>query len=76
MDDQEEIAHLEKLISLRKKSLYNLEEMLASYGADQPLHLLNSLTMVKEELARYAKQLEMLTGASRETENNLHTFPL
>ena len=55
--DPEEINHLEKVISLRKKSLYNLEEMLASYGADQPLHLVNSLTMVKEEIARYTKQL-------------------
>jgi len=68
--DQEEIAHLEKMISLRKKSLYSLEEMLANYGADQPLHLINSLTMVKEEIARYTKQLESLTGTSKEIEKS------
>ena len=36
--DKEEIAHLERMISLHKKNLYMLEEMLATYGADQPLH--------------------------------------
>src|SRR4030095_9398996 len=68
--DREEITHLEKMISLRKKSLYNLEEMLASYGTDQPLHLINSLTMVKEEIARYTKQLEGITGTSKEIEKS------
>jgi len=68
--DQEEIAHLEKMISLRKKSLYTLEEMLANYGADQPLHLINSLTMVKEEIARYTKQIEGITGTSKEIEKS------
>lgn len=63
--DQEEIDHLEKMIALRKKNLYTLEEMLASYGIDQPLHLVNSLTMAKEEIARYTKQLESLTGSSK-----------
>lgn len=68
--DKEDIAHLEKMISLRRQSLYNLEEMLANYGADQPLHLLNSLTMVKEELARYTRQLETATGTSKEVEKS------
>ena len=45
MENQIEIAHLEKMISLHKKTLYTIEEMLASYGVDQPLHLVNSLTM-------------------------------
>jgi len=68
--DEEEITHLETMISLRKKSLYNLEEMLASYGADQPLHLVNSLTMVREEIARYTKQLEIIAGNSKELEKS------
>src|SRR3972149_7489102 len=68
--DKEEITHLEKMISLRKKSLYSLEEMLATYGADQPLHLINSLTMVKEEITRYTKRIESITGTSKENEKS------
>jgi tetratricopeptide (TPR) repeat protein len=68
--DQEEITHLEKMISLRKKSLYSLEEMLATYGVDQPLHLINSLTMVKEEITRYTKRIESITGTSKENEKS------
>jgi len=68
--DKEEITHLEKMISLRKKSLYSLEEMLATYGVDQPLHLINSLTMVKEEITRYTKRIESITGTSKENEKS------
>jgi tetratricopeptide (TPR) repeat protein len=68
--DHEEITHLEKMISLRKRSLYSLEEMLATYGTDQPLHLINSLTMVKEEIARYTKQIETMAGTSKESEKS------
>jgi tetratricopeptide (TPR) repeat protein len=68
--DKEEITHLENMISLHKKNLYTLEEMLATYGADQPLHLINSVTMIKEALARYSKQIENITGASKETEKS------
>jgi len=68
--DKEEITHLEKMISLHKKNLYSLEEMLASYGADQPLHLINSVTMIKEAIARYSKQIESLTGTSKEIEKS------
>ena len=68
--DKEEITHLEKMISLHKKNLYTLEEMLATYGADQPLHLINSVTMIKEAIARYTKQIESITGTSKETEKS------
>lgn len=68
--DKEEILHLEKMISLHKKNLYSLEEMLASYGADQPLHLVNSVTMIKDAIARYSKQIENLTGTSKEIEKS------
>src|SRR5215207_6134538 len=68
--DKEEIAHLERMIALHKKNLYSLEEMLASYGADQPLHLINSVTMIKEAIARYSKQIDSITGTSREIEKS------
>jgi len=68
--DKEEITHLEKMISLHQKNLYSLEEMLASYGADQPLHLVNSVTMIKEAIARYSKQIESITGTSKEAEKS------
>ena len=68
--DKEEITHLERMISLHKKSIYALEEMLATYGTDQPLHLVNSLTMEKEAIARYTRQIESITGTSKETEKS------
>ena len=58
--DKEEITHLERMIYLHKKNLYTLEEMLAKYGADQPLHLINSVTMEREAILRYSKQIGVL----------------
>ncbi|MCI0610080.1 MAG: tetratricopeptide repeat protein [Anaerolineae bacterium] len=68
--DKEEINHLETMISLHKKNLYILEEMLAKYGVDQPLHLVNSVTMEREAIARYSKQIDGLTSSSRELEKS------
>jgi tetratricopeptide (TPR) repeat protein len=68
--DKAEITHLETMISLHKKNLYILEEMLATYGADQPLHLVNSVTMEKEAIARYSKQIDGLTTNTREIEKS------
>ncbi len=75
--DKEEIAHLETMISLHKKNLYTLEEMLAKYGNDQPLHLINSVTMEKEAIARYTRQIEGLTSTGKEREKSslLATLP-
>lgn len=70
MANKEEIAHLETMISLHKKNLFTLEEMLARYGADQPLHLVNSVTMEKEAIARYTKKIESLTSSGRELEKS------
>ena len=67
---KEDLIHLERMIDLHTKNLYILEEMLAKYGVDQPLHLVNSLTMEKEAIARYRKQIEALTTGVRETEKN------
>ena len=66
--DKEEVTHLERMIDLHKKNLYILEEMLAKYGADQPLHLVNSVTMEREAIARYSKQIDSLTSTSKELE--------
>jgi tetratricopeptide (TPR) repeat protein len=66
--DKEEVTHLERMIDLHKKNLYILEEMLAKYGADQPLHLVNSVTMEREAIARYTKQIESLTSTSKQIE--------
>jgi len=68
--DKEEITHLETMISLHKKNLYMLEEMLAKYGADQPLHLINSATMEKEAIARYSKQIEGFSATAEEIEKS------
>jgi tetratricopeptide (TPR) repeat protein len=75
--DKEEITHLERMISLHKKNLYTLEEMLATYGTDQPLHLVNSVTMEREAISRYSKQIESLTsgGKEREKSNVLANLP-
>jgi tetratricopeptide (TPR) repeat protein len=68
--DKEEITHLETMISLHKKNLYILEEMLATYGVDQPLHLVNSVTMEKEAIAKYSKQIDGLSANTRENEKS------
>jgi LuxR family glucitol operon transcriptional activator len=54
------------MISLHKKNLFILEEMLARYGSDQPLHLINSVTMEKEAILRYTKKIESLTSSGKE----------
>jgi len=68
--DKEEITHLETMISLHKKNLYALDEMLATYGVDQPLHLINSVTMEREAIARYSKKIDSLTSGSQELEKS------
>ncbi len=69
-DNKEEITHLETMISLHKKNLFILEEMLARYGSDQPLHLVNSVTMEKEAILRYTKKIEGLTSSGKEAEKS------
>ncbi|HSB03125.1 MAG TPA: NB-ARC domain-containing protein [Anaerolineales bacterium] len=68
--DKEEVTHLERMIDLHKKNLYILEEMLAKYGADQPLHLVNSVTMEREAIARYSKQIKNITATTKEEEKS------
>jgi tetratricopeptide (TPR) repeat protein len=75
--EKEEISHLETMISLHKQNLYTIEEMMARYGADPPLHLINSATMEREAIVRYSKQIERLTASGREIEksNTLASLP-
>jgi len=68
--DKEEISHLETMISLHQKNLYTLEEMMARYGSDPPLHLINSATMEREAILRYTKKIEGLTTGSKELERS------
>ena len=68
--EQAEVTHLETMISLHKKNLYILEEMLAKYGADQPLHLVNSVTMEREAIARYSRQIENISSTAKEAERS------
>jgi tetratricopeptide (TPR) repeat protein len=68
--DKEEILHLERMIDLHKKNLYTLEEMLAKYGVDQPLHLINSVTMERDAITRYTRQIENLTSVHKEREKS------
>jgi tetratricopeptide (TPR) repeat protein len=68
--EKEEITHLETMISLHKKNLYVLEEMLAKYGADQPLHLVNSVTMEREAIARYTRQIESVSSTAKDLERS------
>ena len=70
MENKEEISHLETMISLHKKNLYILEEMLARYGTDQPLHLVNSVTMEKEAILRYTKKIESLNSSGKELQKS------
>ena len=69
--NQEDLAHRERMIDLHRKNLYALEEMLAKYGADQPLHLINSVTMEREAIARYTKEIEGLTSSSEHERTDL-----
>jgi LuxR family glucitol operon transcriptional activator len=66
--DHEEVTHLETLIALHKKNLYILEEMMARYGADPPLHLINSATMERDAILRYSKKIESLTSGRVDSE--------
>jgi hypothetical protein len=74
---KEELTHLERMIELHKKNLYILEEMLAKYGADQPLHLINSVTMEREAIARYTRQIDELDADThaREKSEQLASLP-
>ncbi|KAF3886113.1 MULTISPECIES: hypothetical protein [Nostocales] len=58
MEKEEEIIKICKLIAVHQKNLYAIEEILATYGVDRPIHLLNSLTFEQEEIKRLQARLD------------------
>jgi formylglycine-generating enzyme required for sulfatase activity len=59
---EQEIAHLQKLRAKHRKNIHTLEEQLANYSIDQPLHLLNKLEFEGEQLRRVEERLAELAA--------------
>jgi Tol biopolymer transport system component/formylglycine-generating enzyme required for sulfatase activity len=59
---EQEIAHLQKLRAKHRKNIHTLEEQLANYSIDQPLHLLNKLEFEREQLRRVEERLAELAA--------------
>jgi hypothetical protein len=66
-DLEQEIAHLQELQAKHRKNIHTLEEMLANYGIDQPLPLLNNLEFEQEQLRQVEKELAAMADQA-ETE--------
>ncbi len=62
MDNADDIAHLQNIQAVHQRNLRALEEMLANYGLDQPVHLKNSLTFEREALQNIQSRLDGLLG--------------
>ncbi|GAA6619387.1 tetratricopeptide repeat protein [Scytonema sp. NUACC26] len=60
MEREEEILKIRGLIAVHQKNLYAIEEILATYGVDRPIHLLNSLTFEQEEIKKLHSRLNAL----------------
>ncbi len=60
MDKEEEIIHIRQLIAKHQNNLYAVEKILANYGVDRPVHILNSLTFEQETIKKLQAQLEEL----------------
>jgi hypothetical protein len=54
---EQEIAHLKELQAKHRKNIRTLEEMLANYGMDRPLHLVNALDFEQEQLRQVEEEL-------------------
>jgi hypothetical protein len=59
---EQEIAHLEELRAKHRKNIRTLEEMLANYGMERPLPLLNNLDFEREQLRQVEERLAELAG--------------
>lgn len=62
MSREEDIQHLKTLKSQHERNIRALEEMLASYGLERPIHLLNSLTFEQETLQTLQNRLDAIEG--------------
>ncbi len=59
-DREKEIAHLAELRARHRTNIRSLEKMLAGYGMDRPLHLVNSLEFEQEQLQQVEAELAAL----------------
>jgi hypothetical protein len=59
---EQEIAHLQELRAKHRRNIRTLEEMLAEYGMERPLHLVNSLDFEREQLRQVEERLAELTA--------------
>lgn len=59
---EQEIAHLQELRAKHRKNIRTLEEMLANYGLERPLPLLNNLEFEREQLRQVEERLAALAG--------------
>jgi HEAT repeat protein len=67
---EQEIAHLQELQAKHRKNIHTLEEMLANYGMDRPLPLVNNLEFEQEQL----RQVEERLTAARATQVKTEEF--
>nr|NIO68381.1 hypothetical protein [Anaerolineae bacterium] len=59
---EQEIAHLQELQAKHRQNIHTLEEMLANYGMERPLHLVNSLDFEQEQLRQVEERLTELAA--------------
>lgn len=64
-DREDELAHLRSLQAKHRKNIRMLEEMLANYGMERPLPLLNNLEFEQKQLAEVEAKLAALAGEGR-----------
>ena len=56
-DREDELAHLRSLQAKHRKNIQMLEEMLANYGMERPLPLLNNLEFERKQLRQVEERL-------------------
>jgi hypothetical protein len=66
-DREDELAHLRDLQAKHRKNIRMLEEMLANYGLERPLPLLNNLEFEREQLRQVEERLAAALAAQAGT---------
>jgi hypothetical protein len=67
MDREDELAHLRGLQAKHRQNIRTLEEMLANYGLERPLPLLNNLDFERGQLRRVEERLAAALAAQAGT---------
>jgi hypothetical protein len=62
-DREDELAHLRGLRARHRKNIRTLEGMLANYGMDRPLPLLNNLEFEREQLCQVEERLAAMLAS-------------